>query len=96
VRPWKGNSDGGKGAAPAPAPLPPANRNSLQPSESEQFGQLTGDGLPDAWEKVHGLDPQDPADAAKLLPAGKSQDDRHRGYPYIEFYLNELADSLVP
>src|SRR5262245_49152263 len=55
-----------------------------------------GDGLPDAWERAHGLDPGDPADATKVVPAGASKDDRHRGYTYIEFYVNELADALVP
>jgi hypothetical protein len=55
-----------------------------------------GDGIPDAWEKAHGLDPNDPADATRVVPAGKSKNDRHRGYTYIEYYLNELADGLVP
>jgi hypothetical protein len=55
-----------------------------------------GDGLPDAWEQKQGLSPSDPADAATVVPAGKSPGDRHQGYAYIEFYLNELADSLVP
>jgi hypothetical protein len=55
-----------------------------------------GDGMPDAWEKLRGLDPGDPADAAKVVPAGASKDDRHQGYTYIEFYVNELADALVP
>jgi pectate lyase len=51
--------------------------------------------MPDAWETAHGLDPKDPADATKVVPAGASKDDRHRGYTYIEFYVNELADGLV-
>jgi pectate lyase len=55
-----------------------------------------GDGMPDAWEKAHGLDPENPADATKVVPAGASKNDRHRGYTYIEFYVNELADGLVP
>ena len=54
------------------------------------------DGMPDAWERRHGLDPKDPADATRIVPAGKSQGDRHRGYTYIEFYVNELADAIVP
>jgi hypothetical protein len=40
------------------------------------------DGLPDAWETAHGLDPKNPADANAV---GKS------GYTLIEEYLNELA-----
>jgi hypothetical protein len=54
------------------------------------------DGIPDAWEKAHGLDPANPADAGRTVPAGAGKDDRHAGYTYIEFYVNELADSLVP
>lgn len=38
------------------------------------------DGMPDAWEKAHGLDPADPADS-------KSDADRD-GYTAIEEYLN--------
>ncbi len=53
------------------------------------------DGMPDDWEREHGLDPDDPSDANRLVPAGASPHDRHRGYTYIEFYINELADTLV-
>jgi pectate lyase len=55
-----------------------------------------GDGMPDAWEKMHGLNPNDAADASKMVPAGKSKNDRHKGYTWVEFYINELADSLAP
>ncbi len=37
------------------------------------------DGIPDAWEKAHGLNPSDPADAQKLNPDG---------YTNLEHYLN--------
>lgn len=53
------------------------------------------DGMPDAWEKEHGLDLNDPKDALKTVPAGASKGDRHRGYTYIEFYVNELADVKI-
>lgn len=43
-----------------------------------------GDGLPDAWERAAGLDPQDAADGARADPAS--------GYTHLERYL----DSLVP
>lgn len=41
-----------------------------------------GDGMPDDWEKAHGLNPNDPADAT-YAPDG--------GYTNIEIYINELA-----
>lgn len=55
-----------------------------------------GDGLPDAWETAHNLNPNDPADATKLVAVGDSKNDRYLGYSYVEFYINELADKLVP
>ncbi|MCG3178746.1 MAG: hypothetical protein BIFFINMI_01075 [Phycisphaerae bacterium] len=53
------------------------------------------DGMPDAWEKAHGLNPADPADASKVVPAGASPGDRHKGYTYVEYYFNDLADQRV-
>ena len=41
-----------------------------------------GDGMPDAWETKHKLNPTDTADG-KLLVAG--------GYSNLEVYLNELV-----
>jgi hypothetical protein len=40
------------------------------------------DGIPDAWEKAHGLDAKDAADGAAYRPDG---------YTNLEIYLNELA-----
>lgn len=40
------------------------------------------DGVPDAWETFHGLDPRNPRDNARVLRSG---------YTAIEEYLNELA-----
>ena len=40
------------------------------------------DGIPDAWETAHGLDPRDAADAA----GGDFS-----GYTHLEVYLNGLA-----
>jgi hypothetical protein len=51
-----------------------------------------GDGIPDAWEKIHGLDSTDPADAIKMVPLEMSNH-RHRGYSYLEFFINDVADS---
>jgi len=53
------------------------------------------DGMPDAWEKAHKLDPNDPADNNRIVPAGASPGDRHKDYTYIEYYINELADIKV-
>jgi hypothetical protein len=41
------------------------------------------DGMPSNWEKEHGLDPKDPADAA--------QDSNQDGYTNLEDYLNGLV-----
>lgn len=43
-----------------------------------------GDGIPDAWELSHHLNPHDPADGQALDPK--------TGYSNLELYLNELAD----
>ncbi len=53
------------------------------------------DGMPDAWEKKHKLNPDDASDAGKTVPAGASEGDRHKGYSYVEFYVNERADKLI-
>jgi hypothetical protein len=42
-----------------------------------------GDGIPDAWERRHHLDPHNAADAQRLDP--------ETGYSYLELYLNDLA-----
>jgi len=42
------------------------------------------DGLPDAWEIAHGLNPKDPKDSAAIAKNGG-------GYSNIEVYLNEIA-----
>jgi pectate lyase len=46
------------------------------------------DGIPDEWEKAHGLNPNDPSDGAKLAAGG--------GHTNLEVYLNELAARTVP
>lgn len=40
-----------------------------------------GDGIPDEWEKAHGLDPKNPNDATQI---------REDGYMNIEWYANSL------
>jgi len=46
-----------------------------------------GDGIPDAWETAHGLNPSSASDGS-----GDSGD----GYTNVEKYLNELADLACP
>jgi hypothetical protein len=47
------------------------------------------DGIPDEWEKRHGLNPNDPSDGAKPAAEGS-------GYTNLEVYLNELAAKKNP
>ncbi|MCG3178747.1 MAG: hypothetical protein BIFFINMI_01076 [Phycisphaerae bacterium] len=68
------------------AGLPPAEQ---APPDTDR------DGMPDAWEKARGLNPDDPTDGNKVVPAGASPNDRHKGYTYIEYYINERADRLI-
>lgn len=46
-----------------------------------------GDGIPDAWERAHGIDPVDPADGTHTDPKS--------GYTWIECYLNELVEPIT-
>lgn len=43
------------------------------------------DGIPDSWEKAHGLNPKDASDAPKIAANGG-------GYSNIEVYLNSVVD----
>jgi hypothetical protein len=47
-----------------------------------------GDGMPDAWELAHGLDPRNPAD--------RNFDRDGDGYTNLEEYLNSLVPSAPP
>ena len=44
------------------------------------------DGMPDAWESAHGLDPMDPADGDAV---------GCNGWTHVENYLNELAGDPI-
>jgi hypothetical protein len=57
----------------------PAYATAAAPADADE------DGLPDDWERARGLDPSDPADAAKV--AGPD------GYTQLEIYVNELGES---
>ncbi|MFG6415533.1 polysaccharide lyase family 1 protein [Roseateles sp. DC23W] len=45
------------------------------------------DGMPDAWEVAHGLNPRDPGDAKAIDPAS--------GYTQLERYLNGLVVHII-
>ena len=55
----------------------PAYRSGAPPRDSDN------DGVPDAWETAHGMNPRDSRDANAVDPAS--------GYTMLELYLNELA-----
>ncbi len=77
------------------APLQPTNdwyMEGLTPAQA--LKDSDNDGIPDIWEKKHGLDPKNNSDANYIVPSGVSADGRHKNYTYIEYYLNELADNL--
>lgn len=59
----------------------PAYRSGTLPADSDN------DGVPDAWETTHGMNPRDAADARVVDPAS--------GYTKLELYLNELARGRV-
>jgi hypothetical protein len=49
------------------------------------YKDADNDGLPDSWEKSHGLNPHDAADAGRI-------DAKGGGYSNIELYLNSVVD----
>ena len=53
--------------------------------KGEPYADADKDGMPDTWEKQYGLNPNDPADAAKDLNGD--------GYTNIEKFLNGLDPS---
>jgi pectate lyase len=55
----------------------PVYRSAAPPKDTDE------DGVPDAWETAHGMNPRDPADARVVDPVS--------GYTKLELYLNELA-----
>ncbi|MFD1872428.1 pectate lyase family protein [Hymenobacter bucti] len=54
----------------------PALKEAPAPADTDH------DGMPDAWETAHKLNPKDASDRAKIGPGG---------YPMLEVYLGELA-----
>lgn len=53
--------------------------------EGTPYKDSDGDGIPDAWEKAHGLNPNDPSDANKDMNGD--------GYTNIEKYFNGIDPS---
>lgn len=60
----------------------PAQVGGYPEYKGDPYPDTDGDGLPDDWEKAHGLDPQNPADATADLNGD--------GYANIEDFLNGL------
>lgn len=60
----------------------PELKSSIAPLDSD------GDGIPDDWERVNGLNPDDATDGAKAWHDGS-------GYTALEVYLHSLVDDIV-
>ncbi len=57
-------------------------------TELEMINKLDtdGDGIPDNWEDMYGLDPTNPDDARSTHKSG---------YPWLEYYLSTLVNSIT-
>lgn len=60
----------------------PAQMGGYPEYKGKPYKDTDGDGMPDAWEKAHGLNPNNPADA--------TQDCTGDGYTNIEKYINAI------
>lgn len=55
-----------------------------------------GDGMPDAWEKANGLNPNDAADGNKIIDNSQlTSDDSNAGYTNLERYLNSIVADIT-
>lgn len=69
------------------APANPSNTWFLESLGKEKLGQDTdGDGMPDRWERRHGLNPKNSRDHSRVMPSG---------YTAIEDYLNARAAAIL-
>ena len=59
----------------------PALKSGSAPADTDH------DGMPDAWEQAHGLDPTDPDDRNTTAPSG---------YTWVEEYINSLIPNVGP
>lgn len=71
----------GTSRAPTTGPWPIFPSEVAPPSDSDH------DGMPDGWEKEHGLNPHDARDGAAFAT---------NGYTNVENYLNALAEDPIP
>lgn len=55
-------------------------------NSKKSLSDVDNDGIPDEWEKHHGLNPTDPADGARIAPTG---------YSNLEEYLNSLEGKTM-
>lgn len=62
----------------------PAQMGGLPEYHGKPYTDTDCDGMPDDWEKAHGLNPRDPSDAAK--------DSTGDGYTNIEKYINSIGN----
>jgi hypothetical protein len=69
------------GVEKVPLSLYPVLKSSAPPADTDN------DGMPDAWETAHALDPSNPADGPAVAK---------NGYTNLENYINELAGDRVP
>ncbi|MEU0808079.1 Ig-like domain-containing protein [Streptomyces sp. NPDC005970] len=78
VRKGTGRSINSQKEVGGPVPLASAD----PPKDSDH------DGIPDDWERAHGLDPDDPADGRAIDP--------DTGYSNLELYLNSIGPTGAP
>lgn len=57
-------------------------------NQTPRLRDTDNDGIPDAWERANGLDPDNKADAATEFPNGG-------GYTAIEVYMNSLVEEIT-
>ncbi len=81
---YTGSQLGGKGIIDSPADVGgwPKLVSDTAPVDTDR------DGIPDAWEKANGLDPDSAADAKSLWSDGS-------GYTALEVYINSLVEDIM-
>lgn len=81
---YTGSKLGGKGIIDSPSDVGgwPLLVSDEKPLDTD------GDGIPDAWETVNGLNPNDASDGASLWSDGS-------GYTALEVYMNSLVEDVM-